>query len=132
MMVLKIFLSFFIFQYLKNKLWLPPHILLEIYKLLEKFNLFNSLDLLFIIFLLFTTLYFCFLLLNLMMTFPFFFWDGDMLRDHRDILYFLSRTAVCKPILLTNYLISLEELGRSQSFLFLNIELYPGMITPNQ
>ena len=70
--VLKIFLAFFNLQHLKNKLWLPAHILSEIYKLLENFNSFNSLDLFFIIFLLFITLYFSFLLLNLMMTFSFF------------------------------------------------------------
>ena len=70
--VLKIFLAFFNLWHLKNKLWLPAHILSEIYKLLENFNSFNSLDLFFIIFLLFITLYFSFLLLNLTMTFSFF------------------------------------------------------------
>ena len=33
--VLKIFLAFFNLQHLKNKLWLPAHILSEIYKLLD-------------------------------------------------------------------------------------------------
>ena len=82
--VLKIFLAFFNFRYLKNKPWLPPHILSEIYKLLEKFNLFNSLDLFFIIFLLFITLYFSFLLLNLMMTFSFFLrrWHASRLSGY--------------------------------------------------
>ena len=70
--VLKIFLAFFNLRYLKNKLWMPAHILSEIYKLLENFNLSNSLDLFFIIFLLFITLYFSSLVLNLMMTFSFF------------------------------------------------------------
>ena len=70
--VLKIFLAFFNLRYLKNKLWMPAHILSEIYKLLENFNLSNSLDLFFIIFLLFITLYFSSLVLSLMMTFSFF------------------------------------------------------------
>ena len=55
-----------------------------------------------------------------------------MLQDHREKLHFLSRTAFSKPVLLIHRLISPEELKRSQSFLFSNIEHYSGMIIPNQ
>ena len=70
--VLKIFLAFFNLQHLKNKLWFPAHTFSEIYKFLENFNSFNCLELFFIILLLFITLNFSFLFLNLMMTFSFF------------------------------------------------------------
>ena len=112
--LLKIFLAFFNFWHLKNK------------PLLQNFISFDSLDFFFLIFLL---LIFCFWIWWWHFLFS---WDGDMLQDYRDILHFLSRTALCKPVVLTHCLIPLEKLGRSQSFLFLNIEHCPGMIAPNQ
>ena len=131
--VLKIFLAFFNLRHLKNKLWLPAHILSEIYKLLENFNSFNSLDLFFIIFLLFITLYFSFLLLNLMMTFSFFLtqWHASRSSGYTSFPVKDStlQTSPSNSLFDTSLF---EELGRSQSFLFSNIDHCPGIIAPNQ
>ena len=42
-----------------------------------------------------------------------------MLQDHRDVLHFLSRTALCKPALLVHCLIHLEELDGEISIISL-------------
>ena len=131
--VLKIFLAFFNLRHLKNKLWLPAHILSEIYKLLESFNSFNSLDLFFIAFLLFITLYFSFLLWIWWWHFLFF-----LRRRHASRSSGYTSFPVKDSTLQTSPSNSLfdtslfEELGRSQSFLFSNIDHCPGIIAPNQ
>ena len=129
--VLKIFLAFYNLWHLKNKLWLPAHILSEIYKLLENFNSFNSLDLFFIIFLLFITLYFSFLLLNLMMTFSFFLrrWHASRSSGYTS---FPVKDSALQTSPSNSFFDSSRGTGRSQSFLFPNIEHCPGMIAPNQ